>query len=166
MIAALVAVAAVVLVGQALIQPNQPLIAKASFSLAKITPNADGSDDVTLFSYHLARAARVSLFFEAADGTSYCFRKDEPRAPGDYEVAFSGVVDGYKRPGDHFAGEVLRRLIPDGSYTWHLVAAGDGGDQDTRTGSLVIADGDAPLPELQNFTVSPPSLYLTCMRTL
>ncbi len=156
LIAAVIAVVVIVVLGQALIQPNQPLITSAAFSLDKITPNADGSDDVTIFSYHLSRGAKISIALDSADGKSYAFRQNEQRAAGDYEVAFSGVVDGFTLPDDKIEGTVLRRLIPNGTYTWHLTARSDDGGTDAKTGTLVIADGDVPLPLLQNFTVSPP----------
>jgi hypothetical protein len=154
-IAALAAVVAVVLVGQALLQPNLPLITDAAFEPSTITPNADGSDDVTLFTYSLSGNASVSLRLEAEDGSTYAFREDERRMADDYQVLFSGVVDGFALPDEHLEGEVLRRLIPDGAYTWRLTAVTDAGESAELTGTLVIADGDAPLPELQNFTVQP-----------
>lgn len=146
----------VLLIGRAILQPNLPLITHASFSPEVITPNADGEDDVTLFSYSLSRNARVSLTFESADGAVYIFRQDEPRIPDDYEVNFSGVVEGYVLEGEEIAGEVLRRLMPDGEYTWRLTATDAGsGDQDERTGTLVIQNADSPLPEITTFTVWP-----------
>ncbi len=156
-VAALIAVVVVVVAGQTLIQPNQPLITRAAFSLDKITPNADGSDDVTIFSYHLSRVAEISIKLDSADGTAFDFRLNEQRAAGDYEVAFSGVVDGFTLPGDKLQGAVLRRLIPNGTYTWHLTATDAVGGRDEKTGTLVIAEGDVPLPLLENFTVSPPT---------
>lgn len=154
-VVAVVTLVAVVLVGQALIQPNLPLIGAAGFSLEKITPNADGSDDVTEFSYTLSRNAQISLYFESEDGKRYFFRQDEVRTAADYQVLFSGVVDGYNLPNETVAGEIRRRLMPDGRYTWHLQARDDNGAADEKTGSLVIENGDAALPELQVFDVSP-----------
>jgi hypothetical protein len=153
--AALVALALVVVAGVVLLQPARSLITAAQFEPDTLTPNADGSDDVALFRYSLSRAATVSLLLEAEDGTTYAFRADERRIADDYQVLFSGVVDGFTLPGETLDGEVLRRLIPDGSYTWRLTATADDGARDERSGTLVIADGDAPLPELRNFTVQP-----------
>src|SRR5689334_24952063 len=112
----------VVLVGQSIIQPNRPLITHAAFSLERITPNADGDSDVTDFSYGISRNAQVSLTFQGADGSNFVFRQDEARIPADYTVAFSGVVGGYKLPDDTATGEIERRLMPNGQYTWHLQA--------------------------------------------
>jgi len=152
---ALVVLGVVLVVGQSLLQPNLPLITDATFSLDTITPNADGDKDVTAFTYSLSRNAKVSLRLENEDGTQYYFRKDEPRIADSYRVLFSGVVDGYTLPDEEIAGEVLRRLIPDGRYTWRLQAISDTGETDERSGILLIEQGDSPLPELVSFTVSP-----------
>jgi hypothetical protein len=154
-----VAVAAALLVmmlGQALLRPDVPLITQAEFSLDTIMPNADGVDDVTTFHYSLSRNARVSLVFEAEDGSIYSFRHDQPRIAADYRVDFSGVVDGYTLPGEVIAGDVVRRLIPDGVYTWRLTAVdAETGVVDERSGALTVRDGDAPLPEISLFSVYP-----------
>ncbi len=121
-LAAVVVLTVVLIVGQTLLQPNLPLIIQAGFSLETITPNADGSADVSEFSYTLSRNARISLMFEADDGTAYVFRQDEPRTAGEKSVLFSGVVDGYTLPDEIISGTIERRLIPDGRYTWRLQA--------------------------------------------
>jgi hypothetical protein len=154
-VAALVALVIVVIAGQQLLQPNLPLITQAAFSPETITPNADGVDDVTLFTYSLSRNAQVSVTFQAEDGTVYAFRENEVRSLGDYQVLFSGVVGGYTLPQENIDGEVLRRLIPDGAYTWKLTAVAEDGALDERSGTFVVQNADSPLPELVEFTVSP-----------
>ncbi|GAB4508848.1 MAG: hypothetical protein OHK0046_02510 [Anaerolineae bacterium] len=150
-------VAAVVLfVGSLLLQPERPLIVETAFLLETISPNADGVDDITEFSYTLSENALVSLTFESSDGRVFAFRQNERRAAGDYRVLFSGVVDGYTLPGETIEGDVLRRLIPNGTYTWRFTAVSpDGGETMTETGTLVVQEADVPLPELVEFTVSP-----------
>lgn len=155
-IAAVAGMAAVLAAGRVLLQPNLPLITAAGFSPQTITPNADGDDDVTLFQYSLSRNARVSVMFEASTGEIYVFRQDEPRIPDDYQVLFSGVVDGFTHEGEEITGEVLRRLIPNGDYTWRLVAVDTAsGEQDERTGTLTVQDADSPLPIISTFSVAP-----------
>lgn len=154
-LAAVVGLAVVVAAGAILLQPPRPLITEAAFTPAAISPNADGQDDVTMFSYNLSRAANISVAFTAPDGTVYAFRQSEPRAAGDHSVLFSGVVDGFTLPGETVQGEVLRRLMPDGDYTWSLTADGADGETMTQTGTLVIAGGDAALPDIPEFTVFP-----------
>jgi len=154
-IVALLVLAGVLLVGQAILQPDRPLITAADFSLDTITPNADGDADVTEFAYGLSRNAAISLLFEDEGGTQYYFRKVESRIPNDYKVLFSGVIDGYTLPDEAIEGEVLRRLIPDGRYTWRLQAVGESGETDERSGTLIVEQGDSPLPELVSFSISP-----------
>jgi len=154
LVVAVVAVLVVLAAGQMLLRPNLPLITAAAFDPETITPNADGSDDITKLTYSLSRNAHVTITLDSAS-TSYAFRQDEPRMAGDYQVYFSGVVDGYTLPGETIAGTVLRRLLPDGSYTWHLQAVDENGQSDEHSGSLVIQNGDAPLPDLTDFTIYP-----------
>ena len=154
--AALVGMAAVLVVGQMVLQPDLPLITGAEFSLTTITPNADGDSDITEFSYGLSRNAHISLTFEAEMGDVYVFRDNEPRIPDDYTVNFSGVVAGYMHEGEDIPGEVIRRLIPDGDYVWRLTAIDDEtGEIDEQTGALTVADADSPLPIISTFTVWP-----------
>lgn len=155
-VVALVTMALVLIVGQALLQPDLPLIASAEFTLETITPNADGTDDITTFTYSLSRNAAVTLLFEASDGQIYYFRQDQPRIAGDYRVNFGGVVTGYEREDESIAGVVLQRLIPDGDYTWRLVAVdATSGEVDERSGTLQVRDADAPLPEMSVFSIAP-----------
>jgi hypothetical protein len=138
------------------LQPNLPLITHAEFSLEEISPNADGENDVTTLTYGLSRNTKVSLTLESQTGDVYTFRHDEPRIPDEYVVEFSGVVDGFVQDNESIAGEVLRRLIPDGVYTWRLTAVDAvSGEQEEQSGSLTVREGDSPLPEISSFTVWP-----------
>lgn len=155
--AALVSLALVLVVGLLVIAPPRPLIVRAAASLDAISPNADGVDDVTEFTYTLSRNAQVSLVFEDSEGRVYVFREDEPRIADDYRVQFGGVVDGYLRPDEEVAGQVIRRLIPDGDYTWWLRAqAADDGETMEVSGRLAVRGADSPLPEITELTVYPP----------
>ncbi len=156
LLATLLGAVLVLIAGQALLQPDLPLITAAGFTPQRISPNADGADDVAIFQYELSRNARITLQFEDAAGTRYVFREDEPRVGGEYSVAFGGVVDGWTRPDEQVAGTVLRRLLPDGNYSWRLLAqdAADGAG-DERTGALTVQDADSPLPQIITFSVWP-----------
>ena len=155
LVVAALALVAVLLVGQQLIQPDRPLIAAAAFDPAAISPNADGDTDVAIFRYTLARNANISVTLQDESGVTYAFRENEPRIADVHQVLFSGVVDGFTLPGDDVSGEVLRRLLPDGVYTWQIVAVAEDGERAEATGALTITGGDHALPDLQNFTVSP-----------
>jgi hypothetical protein len=154
-IAALIALALVIALGIAIIAPPQPLILNATFRPEVISPNADGVDDVAEFSYELSRAATITITLENAEGRSFVFRDAQARIADDYQVLFSGVVDGYVNPGEVFAGEVLRRLMPDGVYTWRLRAVGEDGETAESTGTLTLEGGNAALPDLTALDVAP-----------
>ncbi len=140
---------------------EQPLLSDVSFSKERITPNADGQDDVLVIRYRLARSADLSIYFLDQSGNRYVFRDRQPRAPtGErepYSVYFSGIVEGYVLPGETFDGfTVTHRVLQDGVYTWVVEATEKTGHTERVTGTLTIAEADTALPELRNFTVSPP----------
>ncbi|MCS6870963.1 MAG: hypothetical protein NZ571_05850 [Anaerolineae bacterium] len=154
--AALVAALAVIVAGNALLQPSRPLLLEASFSLARITPNADGIDDVTEIRYALSRTARLSITLTRADGTRFAFREDEVRTAGEYRVLFSGVVNGFALPEERLGGIVERRLMPDGEYTWEIRAVDvQTGAVMSKSGTLMLADGISQLPDIQTFEIAP-----------
>ncbi len=140
-----------------LTRPRGDALADVAFSLGTITPNADNDSDVTLISYRVRREAKVSISFEDAAGTRYVYRDEQVRVPGDYELYFGGVVDGFTLPGDAVNGTIVARLLPNGDYTW-LVEAVDSrtGLAETHSGILTIADGDGTLPDLLEFSITPP----------
>jgi hypothetical protein len=145
-------VALVLLVGFTLIDPNTPLIQSAGFEVETITPNADGDTDIALFSYSLSRPARVSLVFTNEAGDTFTFRDSQERAAGGHSVLFSGVVDGYS---EAEGVEIERQLIPDGTYTWTLVAEGlQREEQTTETGTLIVREGDSTLPMINSFAMT------------
>ena len=155
----LVAVAAgailVFIAGSLILKPPLALIANAGFDRETISPNADGEDDVAVFSYMLRRPAAISLALTSADGRTFYFRQDQPRADDDYKVLFSGVVNGFLHEGESIYGEIERRLIPNGAYAWRLEAEPDDGQQETVSGSLLVKDGDTPLPVMSEFRIAP-----------
>ncbi|HIE39516.1 MAG TPA: hypothetical protein EYH30_01095 [Anaerolineales bacterium] len=139
---------------------DKPLLLDVTFSKDRITPNADGQDDVLRIQYRLSRSAELSIYFLDPEGNRYVFRDHEPRAPSaeePYAVYFSGVVDGYTLPGETFEDfAVTRRMLQDGVYTWVVEATDETGHTERATGTLTIEEADTALPELLNFTVSPP----------
>lgn len=153
-ITAIIGATIVVAAGTFLLQPPRPLIVAAGFDDAIITPDADGENDITRFSYELSQDATVSLIFTADDGTEYVFRDQQPRVAESYSVLFSGVVDGYTLPGETIPGTIERRLMPAGTYTWRLIAAGDDETAEEQ-GTLTIEDADEALPIISTFTIGP-----------
>jgi hypothetical protein len=141
-------------VGWRLIRGDERLLRHVALSETSISPNADGFQDITEIAYTLSRNATVSIYFEDEDGERYYFRREQPRGAGDYNVYFSGVVDGYELPGEDYAGTIVARLLQDGDYTWVVEASDAAGDSEEARGSLMIVDADPTLPEIRNFTLS------------
>jgi len=139
-----------------LLGPHGAALARASYSLAAISPNADGNQDVTRISYTLRRPATISIYFLNAQGQRFDFRRDQPRDSGDRQVDFSGIVEPYSLPGDHFGATLLARVLQNGDYTWVIEARDAGSPSGQITGRLTIADADATLPDLARFTANPP----------
>ena len=121
----------------------KPLLYDVAFSPDHITPNADGETDITAIEYGLGRSADLSIYFIGQNGEQYYFRDHEPRGPRkDYKVFFGGVIDD--------------RMLPDGVYTWVIDAQSADGERMEKRGELVISQADTELPEISQFTVSPP----------
>lgn len=161
-ISAIIGLVLVFAVGTFFLQPPSNLILSAGFDSDTISPNADQNNDITRFSYQLARSATVSIFFENENGEIFYFRENQSRSKGDYEVLFSGVVDGYINNDESLALTidsapnamvVERRLIPDGIYTWHISAENDTESEDI-SGTFTIENSDSQLPIMTTFTLS------------
>jgi hypothetical protein len=150
---ALLIVVIAVVAGRRLYRGDDSLLRNVSLGHQQITPNADGDDDATPIHYELSDNATVSIFFEDAAGSRYSFRQDQARGAGEYDVLFSGVVDGYTLPGETIQGEIISRLLPNGDYTWTVTAAAADGRQENATGRLTIADADTLFPELRDFSL-------------
>lgn len=148
--AALVLVA--VWLGGRLLNGDDSLLRNVTVVETVITPNADGDTDATPIRYELSRNANVSIYFEDAAGDRFYFRQAKPRGAGQYEVLFSGVVDGYRLADEPVEGEILTRLLRDGDYIWTIEATDFDGATETQQGTLTIAAADTQLPELRNFT--------------
>lgn len=120
---------------------NGPLLSNVNVNPPTITPNADGLDDVTRISYRLNGSADLSIYLIDAGGNRHYFRDSRRRSEGDYQVDFSGVVNG--------------SMLPDGSYTWVVEATDDSGETVNQNGTLVIQNADTTKPELEGFSVYP-----------
>ncbi len=119
----------------------KPLLYDVSVKPQTITPNADGIDDVARISYKLSRSADLSIFFVDQAGNKHYFRQDRRRSAGTYRVDFGGVVDG--------------AMLPDGTYTWIVLAIADDGEENREGGTLTLQNADTDRPQLQGFSVYP-----------
>jgi hypothetical protein len=135
------------------------LISEVSVSPNVITPNADGDADLAKVEFRLHRNASVGLELMDAAGDTYVFRPPRMLGASDdtYKVYFGGVVDGYSRPEDPNLGySIVKRMLPDGNYTWILSAEESPvGVETVVSGSLSIVGADTVLPGIRGFSVSP-----------
>ena len=134
----------------------RPLLSDVSVQPDVISPNADGDTDATNIRYTLGQTANVSIYFENEQGERFYFRDSQLRSPGDYGVAWGGVINDPVEIDDGFGPQqVLSHVLPDGVYTWTVKATDQRGKVETQSGSITLQNGDTVLPELQNFTVVP-----------
>ncbi len=135
------------------------VLSEVSVSPSVITPNADGETDLARVEFLLTRNAAVSFTLADAAGESYVFRPARTLGASEdpYVVYFGGVVDGYLRtPDEDLDYQVLKRMLPDGEYTWAITAEAPGRPAEVVTGALTIVDADVLLPGIRGFTVFPP----------
>ena len=152
-ISAFVVTGLAVLAGWRLYQGDGSLLRNVSFSATEISPNADGDNDIVVIQYEISRNAIVSIYFENEAGERHYFRRERQRGADNYEVWFSGIVEGYRLPDEIVQGEILARLLQNGRYTWVIEAQDETGKRETTTGRLTIVEADNSLPEMRNFTL-------------
>ena len=159
-LSALLIGAAAILLGALALNPPRPLISYVRFSSDILSANADGYEDIVEISYALTRNARITLQFTDERGQTYAFREGAERARGEYSLLFGGVVKADPAITYEAIGEVLRHTLPDGRYEWQFTAIadddGDGnGETQRESGHIALSGGDANLPDIVEFSVSP-----------
>lgn len=134
-----------------------PLLEDVTVAPESITPNADGRDDLASISFTLNRNANVSIHLYDEAGERYVFRAPTPLSLNEepYTVLFPGVVQGFTLPGETMPYAVERRVLPNGTYTWEIVAENATDGQVKATGTLKIEDADTQLPGITGFSVYP-----------
>ena len=132
-------------------QGDSTLLRNVIVSSDRMTPNADGDSDLIRISYNVSRNATVSIWFENESGEKFWFRREKPRGIGEYQVLFSGVVEGYQLPDEVVQGEILQRLLQDGNYSWVIEAIDTNGVREESRGPLLVTDADSALPEMRDF---------------
>ena len=155
LLSAAVGIIIVFALGSLILRPPLPLILEAGYDRPSISPNADGEDDIAVFSYALARPATINLSLVTEGRMRFYFRQDQVRDRGEYSVLFSGVVDGFTLDGESIRGDIERRLIPNGDYNWTLEAETDDGASMNVSGTMGVKDGDTPLPTMSEFSITP-----------
>jgi CheY-like chemotaxis protein len=137
---------------------NQPLLQDVTVTPSVITPNADGDTDLAKFDFTLNQNAIVSIHLLDEQGNQYDFRtptrlsvSEEP-----YSVLFAGVVNGFILPEDNPQEfEIIKRVLPDGLYTWFVAAETEGGTAVEVQGQLHILNSDTVLPGITGLSVYP-----------
>lgn len=154
---ALFGLAAIIATAYSALYTDRRLIKEASLNPGIITPNADGDRDLARIEYSLTRNADLSIYFVSESGATYYFREHQRRSAGEYEVLFSGIVNGFLLADDKIEGLVETRLLPDGKYIWAIEATDEAGVAEKQTGTLTVREGDPQLPDIQGLSVSPPT---------
>jgi len=108
-----------------------------------ISPNADGTDDVTAIQYKVSENCLLSMYFVDAAGERHYFRRERRRSPSksSYVALFGGTIDG--------------RLLPDGEYTCVIEAKTSDGRTEKAEKGLTILGGDPDYIEIRNLVVAP-----------
>ena len=133
------------------------LLSNVRVTPTTISPNADGTDDVTHITYQVGRTSDVSIYFVDAQGKQHFFRQSQRRSPSQYEVYWGGAVNEPKArqiPGGQETVESW--VLPDGVYQWVIEAVEVGnGRRDRAEGQITIQNADTKLPDFNNFSVVP-----------
>ncbi|MGC9348897.1 MAG: hypothetical protein ACP5JG_12205 [Anaerolineae bacterium] len=135
-----------------------PLLEDVTLEPSTITPNADGEADVAVLEFKLNQNANVSFKLTDNNGRDFYFRAPSRLSVNEerYRVLFGGVVEGYRREDEDLPDyTIIKRILPDGPYTWALEADNRQGQSTVVTGTLVIENADTLLPGIRGFSVSP-----------
>ena len=134
----------------------RPLLYNVSVSPEVISPNADGTNDVTSIEYKLSRNAHISIYFEDARGERFYFRHNRPRSARGYRVMWGGTVNQPYWLENEFGRQLVRSwVLPDGTYLWAIEATDKDGQVERVEGQIALNGGDTVIPELHNLTVAP-----------
>ena len=127
------------------------LLRNVAVSNIQMSPNADGDNDLIQINYDISRNATISIYFEDENDERFYFRRDKRRGIGEYQVLFSGVVEGYDLPDEMIQGEIIARLLQDGAYEWVIEAIDTNGTREEVRGPITVVDADSALPEMRDF---------------
>ncbi|HHE72118.1 MAG TPA: hypothetical protein ENL34_07570 [Chloroflexi bacterium] len=138
-------------------QPKE-LLGQVSVTPSTITPNADGETDVARVEFYLNANADVSFSLLDGQGVRYSFRPPTRLSVRErpYTVYFGGVVEGFlyeDEPDPDY--QIVKRVLPDGVYTWELTAHATDGRVAVVTGTLTVREADTTLPGIRGFSVYP-----------
>ncbi|GAB4153405.1 MAG: hypothetical protein Fur005_04570 [Roseiflexaceae bacterium] len=130
---------------------TSPLLGQVALSADVLRPT---NQETITISYLIGRQARVSVFLVAADGqTTYTLRENEPRERSSdaYVLRFDGTAP----TGDP---NLLRRLLPAGTYRVVVSATDSNGEKAEASQALTIEGSDIPLPEIADLVAMPTTI--------
>ncbi len=142
---------------------NKPILEQVSVSPQLITPNADHETDLSKIEFLLNQTSYVSITLQDEDKNIYTFRPPKRLSLNEkpYVVYFGGVVEGYTKADEADPDyTILKRMLPNGTYTWQILAETETGERAVGeraavTGTLIIQNADTVLPGIRGFSVSP-----------
>lgn len=118
-----------------------PVLTRVSMNPETISPHPGSTNGATKIEYSLSRDATISVYLVDGQHAKHSLRENQPRAAGDYQILFGGIVDA--------------RALPDGTYQLVVEAKDATGHVEATPMTLTITGADTSLPELQSFTVFP-----------
>ena len=133
---------------------QKPILSDVSVSPETITPNADGDTDIAKIEFLLNANAMVSIVLSDINNNLYTFRSPTKLSVSEkpYTVLFSGVVDGFLTKDETSLDYgIEKRVLPDGAYTWNILAEAQDGEYASAQGSLRIQNAEKSLPGIHGF---------------
>lgn len=120
---------------------SKAFLRDVTVSPAVISPNADGTDDVTVISYDMTSSGTVSIYLVDDAGVKHYFRQDQRRSPGVRTAYFSGIIDG--------------SMLLDGNYRVVVEATDEMSRTQSAEAPLTIENSDQEHIEILNLSVYP-----------
>lgn len=111
------------------------------------SPNNDGDEDSSYFSYNISKKAWTEVYVTDSEGRFHLLDPEKEREPGEQSFEW----DGKENEG---------RLLPDGDYTYHIKAWDAAGNVKLVTGPVKLAGAGTPKLEIVSAKFSPTSIPL------
>lgn len=118
-----------------------PRVTDVAVLPGRISPNGDAVDDEAIISYGLSKAALTTLLVTDAKGMNYLLDAEKQRSAALHSHRWNGT-----------AGD---RLLPDGTYTLHIMARDQAGNVTDSTIPVTIEGGGRPRLEILSAQLDP-----------
>ncbi|MCL5266011.1 MAG: hypothetical protein M1343_12625 [Chloroflexi bacterium] len=113
----------------------------------KFSPNGDGDEDSSYFSYDLSKKATSEIYVTDGEGRYHLLAAEKEREAGGHSFEWDGT-------------ENQGKLLPDGDYTYHIKAWDKSGNVTEVTGPVKVAGSGKPRLEIVSAKFSPTSIPL------